>query len=69
MSGDRPPSVYIDRAAELLGVSRRTVYNMIRDGRLQTIRSVNGRARRVLVESVDLQRRANPVPALEPEGA
>ena len=44
-------SVMIDQAAELLGVSRRTVYYRIRDGRLRTIRTVGG-TQRVLVESV-----------------
>ena len=44
-------SVSIDRAAHLLNVSRRTVYNRIRDGRLQTIRTLGG-SRRVLVESL-----------------
>ena len=28
-------SVSLDHAAQLLGVSRRTIYNRIRDGRLQ----------------------------------
>ena len=32
-------SVSIDHAAQLMNVSRRTVYNRIRDGRLQTIRT------------------------------
>jgi excisionase family DNA binding protein len=44
-------SVSIDRAAELLNVSRRTIYNRIRDGRLQTIRTRCG-SQRVLVESL-----------------
>ena len=44
-------SVSLDHAAQLLGVSRRTIYNRIRDGRLQTIRTVGG-SQRVLVESV-----------------
>ena len=44
-------SVSIDQAAELLGVSRRTVYNRIRDGRLITIRTLGG-SQRVLVESL-----------------
>ena len=35
-------SVSIDQAAELLGVSRRTVYNRIREGRLMTIRTLGG---------------------------
>jgi excisionase family DNA binding protein len=45
-------SVSIDRAAELMNVSRRTVYNRIRDGRLQTIRTRCG-SQRVLVESIE----------------
>lgn len=44
-------SVSLDHAAELLGVSRRTIYNRIRDGRLQTIRTLGG-SQRVLIESV-----------------
>jgi len=44
-------SVTIDQAASLLGVSRRTVYNRIRDGRLRTIRTL-GVSQRVLVESL-----------------
>jgi excisionase family DNA binding protein len=44
-------SVSIDKAAELLNVSRRTVYNRIREGRLQTIRTLGG-SQRVLVESL-----------------
>jgi len=44
-------SVSLDRAAELLNVSRRTIYNRIREGRLQTIRTRCG-SQRVLVESL-----------------
>jgi excisionase family DNA binding protein len=44
-------SVTIDQAAELLGVSRRTIYNRIRDGRLRTIRTL-GVSQRVLVQSL-----------------
>jgi excisionase family DNA binding protein len=44
-------SVSIDVAAELLGVSRRTVYNRIRDGRLLTIRTLGG-SQRVLIDSL-----------------
>ncbi len=44
-------SVSIDQAAHLLNVSRRTIYNRIRDGRLQTIRTRGG-SQRVLVESL-----------------
>ena len=44
-------SVSIDHAAELLGVSRRTIYNRIRVGRLQTVRTLGG-SQRVLLDSV-----------------
>lgn len=44
-------SVSLDHAAEMLGVSRRTIYNRIREGRLQTIRTIGG-SQRVLVDSV-----------------
>ena len=44
-------SVSLDHAAQLLGVSRRTIYNRIQDGRLQTIRTLGG-SQRVLLESV-----------------
>jgi excisionase family DNA binding protein len=44
-------SVMIDRAAELLGVSRRTVYYRIREGRLHTIRTIGG-SQRVLLDSI-----------------
>jgi excisionase family DNA binding protein len=43
--------VSIDQAAQLLSVSRRTIYNRIREGRLQTIRTLGG-SQRVLVESL-----------------
>jgi len=48
-------SVSLDHAAQILGVSRRTIYNRIRDGRLQTIRTLGG-SQRVLLDSVQLQR-------------
>jgi excisionase family DNA binding protein len=44
-------TVSLDHAAELLGVSRRTIYNRIREGRLQTIRTLGG-SQRVLVDSM-----------------
>ncbi len=46
-------SVSIDQAADLLGVSRRTIYYRIREGRLQTIRTMGG-SQRVLVDSLQL---------------
>ena len=45
-------SVSLDNAAAMLGVSRRTIYNRIREGRLQTVRTLGG-SQRVLIESVD----------------
>lgn len=44
-------SVSIVQAAVLLNVSRRTIYNRIREGRLQTIRTIGG-SQRVLIESL-----------------
>lgn len=44
-------SVSLDDAALLLGVSRRTIYNRIRDGRLQTVRTPGG-SQRVLIGSM-----------------
>jgi excisionase family DNA binding protein len=44
-------TVSVNLAAQLLSVSRRTVYNRIRDGRLQTVRTSEG-ARQVLVDSL-----------------
>ena len=58
-------SVFIDQAMRMLGVSKRTVYYRIRDGRLRTIR-VRGGSQRVLIESIhdlvatDKQRTARP---------
>ena len=45
-------SVSIDQASQLLGVSRRTIYNWIRAGRLQTIRTLGGGSQRVVLESL-----------------
>jgi len=45
-------SFFVDDAATLLGVSRRTVYYLIRDGKLRTIRTMCG-SQRVLLESID----------------
>ena len=49
-------SITIDQAAALLHVSRRTIYNRIRDGKLLTIRTIGG-SQRVLVSSLDDTRR------------
>lgn len=45
-------SLLIDDAAVLLGVSRRTVYYRIRDGRLATVRTRGG-SQRVLLSSIE----------------
>jgi excisionase family DNA binding protein len=49
-------SVSIEQAAILLGVCRRTVYNRIRDGSLETVRTL-GTSQRVLVSSIDEHRK------------
>jgi len=54
-SGERK-SVFVDEAAVRLGVSRRTVYYRIREGKLQTIRTPGG-SQRVLLESIEVLRR------------
>ena len=51
-------SVSIEQAAQILGVSRRTVYYRIRDGRLRTIRTIGG-SQRVLQDSVDEMKASN----------
>lgn len=51
-------SVSIEHAAQLLGVSRRTIYYRIGDGRLLTIRTRGG-SQRILMDSVDELRRTN----------
>jgi excisionase family DNA binding protein len=56
-------SVLLDRAAEILGVSRRTVYYRIRAGRLQTIRTRCG-SQRVLVDSIEALLREPPKPRM-----
>lgn len=55
-------SVSIDQAASLLNVSRRTIYNRIRDGRLQTMRTIGG-SQRVLVDSLRPGFRPSPYSA------
>ena len=41
----------VDQAAQVLGVSRRTIYHMIRDGRLATTQTI-GRSQRVTEASL-----------------
>ena len=59
-------SVSLDHAARLLGVSRRTVYNRIREGQLRTIRTIGG-SQRVLMVSVQ-DARNQVVDRLERDG-
>ncbi len=51
-------SVTIDQAAGLLGVSRRTIYYRIREGRLRTVRTLGG-SQRVVRESLAALRELN----------
>ena len=55
-SGQLEGSLLIDAAAKRLGLSRRTVYYRIRDGRLRTIRTRGG-SLRVLASSLEELRR------------
>jgi len=45
-------SISIEHAAQMLRVSRRTIYYRIRDGQLQTIRTLGG-SQRVLLDSIE----------------
>ena len=54
-------SVFVEDAAALLGVSRRTIYYRIREGRLRTIRTRGG-TQRVLIESIEAFRREELAP-------
>jgi excisionase family DNA binding protein len=47
-----PHSVLVDQAAALLGVSRRTIYYRIREGKLSTLRTRCG-SQRVLMASIE----------------
>jgi len=58
-------SVSIDQAAGILGVSRRTVYNRIRTGRLRTVRTLGG-SQRVLVDSLAADHTTSDDPLAQP---
>ena len=45
-------SISLQHAARMLRVSRRTIYYRIRDGQLQTIRTLGG-SQRVLLDSIE----------------
>ena len=55
-AGGERRSVFVEEAAVRLGVSRRTVYYRIREGKLRTIRTPGG-SQRVLVDSIEALRR------------
>jgi excisionase family DNA binding protein len=62
-------SVFVDQAAALLGVSRRTVYYRIREGRLATLHTRCG-SQRVLMASIErLLREMGKKVAKAPESA
>ncbi len=62
-----PKSVFVKEAAALLGVSRRTVYYRIKEGRLRTLRTACG-SQRVLVDSIsDLLREGRPMQVRDPD--
>jgi excisionase family DNA binding protein len=50
-------SVFVEEAATLLGVSRRTIYYRIREGKLRTIHTRCG-SQRILTDSIEELRRA-----------
>jgi len=62
--GFRPATLLIHEAAEALGVSRRTIYYRIQDGRLETIRTRCGSQRvlRYSLEKLLLERRRRALP-------
>jgi excisionase family DNA binding protein len=61
-------SVTIDQAAAQLGVSRRTIYNRIREGKLETIRTLGG-SQRVLVASLEENRKVVWASSSSPAGS
>ena len=61
-------SLLIEDASELLGISRRTVYYRIREGRLKTIRTRCG-SQRILLSSIErllCEMRGLPAPPAQP---
>jgi excisionase family DNA binding protein len=65
MAGER--SVLIDQAAQALGVSRRTIYYRIREGKLKTIRAKCG-SQRVLWSSIEALKAMKAVNGGKAEG-
>lgn len=56
---DLPPTLTVEQAGELLGVSRRTAYRAARDGEIPTLRL----GRRILVPTPRLLAMLGSVPA------
>lgn len=63
LSGVERRSVLIDQAVAMLGVSRRTVYYWIRQGRLRTIRTRCGSQRVLLASMAGLHHSPGPAAA------
>ena len=57
-------TVSIPRACELVGVSRRTIYNWIAGGKVQYVRTAGGSVR-IFVDTLWRE----PAPALDPNAA
>lgn len=62
-------SVLVNEAAELLGVSRRTVYYRIQSGKLRTIRTKGGSSRVLLASIQALLWEARGLPPVEEPAA
>ena len=60
-------TLLIEHVARLMGVSRRTVYYRIRDGRLETIRTRGG-SQRVVIRSLEAIRREGERKRSAPRG-
>jgi excisionase family DNA binding protein len=63
-------TVSIPRACELVGVSRRTIYNWIADGKVQYVRTAGGSVR-IFADTLwrDPDTTSGPVPEGLPKGA
>ena len=58
-AGESGPSIFIQEAAAVLRVSRRTIYYWIRAGRLRTVRTRGG-SQRVLLSSIAAVQLSSP---------
>lgn len=62
---DLPPTLTIEQAGELLGISRRSAYRAAHEGQIPTLRL----GRRILVPTPRLLKLLGSAPAEEPERA